>query len=183
MHDLRSFLKTADGEGREALERLSAEMYSELRALAHARLRRSERMTLLDTTALVHDSYIRLVKAGQIAISSRGEFMAYAARVMRSVIVDLVRERGAERRGGEQLHVTLNTEVAESVAVDSEQMIRVHDALTDLEKIDPRLVQIVELRFFGGLSDGEIAQYLGIADRTVRRNWEKAKLMLGAALR
>ena len=183
MGDLDTLLGAAGGGDRGAVERLCSEMYGELRALAHARLRRSQRPTLLDTTSLVHDSYLRLMQAGRIELASRAGFLAYASRVMRSIIVDLIRERSAARRGGDALHVTLNTEVSEASALASDQVIKVHEALQDLEKVDPRLVQIVELRFFGGLTEDEIAQCLGIADRTVRRDWEKAKLLLSIALR
>jgi len=157
-------------------------MYQDLRRLARSRLRRSEGITLLDTTALVHESYLRLQSMEQLGITDTGHFLAYAARVMRFVVIDFVRQRHAERRGGEQLHVTLNTEVAESVSLKDDDVLRIHEALEELEQVDERLARIVEMRCFAGLSEMDIAQALGVTDRTVRREWQKARLMLKAVL-
>src|ERR1700674_17172 len=110
------------GDG-AALDELCAVMYRELRDLARSRLRRSEKITLLDTTSLVHESSLRLCKLGRLNVADRSQFLAYAARVMRSTIVDFVRQRRAERRGGDELHVTLNTDIAESI--DGDQVIRI----------------------------------------------------------
>lgn len=157
-------------------------LYQDLRRLARSRLRRSEGITLLDTTALVHESYLRLPSMEHLGITDPGQFMAYAARVMRFVVIDFVRQRHAERRGGDQMHVTLNTEVAESVALKDDDVLRIHEALEELEKVDPRLARIVEMRCFAGLDEMAIAQALGVTDRTVRREWQKARLLLKAVL-
>ncbi len=157
-------------------------MYNDLRRLARARLRRSEGITLLDTTALVHESYLRLQSMPELGAHSEGQFLAYAARVMRFVVIDFVRQRHAQRRGGEQIHVTLNTEVAESVSLQDDDVIRIHEALEELQKVDERLARIVEMRCFAGLDDIAIARALGVTDRTVRRDWQKARLMLKAVL-
>ena len=158
-------------------------LYQELRKLARARLRRSEGVTLLDTTSLVHESWIRLreLDAAQLA-GGQGQFLAYASRVMRFVVIDFVRQRHAERRGGDQLHVTLNTEVAEAAGLQDDNVLRIHEALEELARVDNRLAQIVEMRCFGGLDELAIAQALGITDRTVRRDWQKARLLLKAVL-
>jgi len=102
---------------------------------------------------------------------------------MRSVIVDYVRRRGAEKRGGDVDHVTLDTGVAESLGATDDEIVEVHDALAELEKVDPRLVKVVEMRYFVGLNDEEIGAALGVTDRTVRRDWERARLMLAEMLR
>ncbi|MEO8019421.1 MAG: ECF-type sigma factor [Pseudomonadota bacterium] len=156
--------------------------YVDLRALASARLSRSGRGAPLDTTALVHESYLRFANAGKLAITDRQHFMRYASHVMRSVIVDMVRASRAERRGGNAPHVTLNTGVSNSAAPGEEEIIRVHEALEELAAVDQRLVQVVEMRYFAGMTEPEIASALGVTDRTVRRDWEKARLLLARAL-
>lgn len=159
------------------------ELYQELRRLARARLRRSEGVTLLDTTSLVHESWLRLRGLDAAGLpGGEGQFLAYASRVMRLVVIDFVRQRRAERRGGDQLHITLNTEVADGLAVSDEQVLNIHEALEALAQVDERLVRIVEMRCFGGLDELSIARALGITDRTVRRDWQKARLLLKAQL-
>jgi RNA polymerase sigma factor (TIGR02999 family) len=157
-------------------------LYQELRRVARAKLRQHKTMTLLDTTSLVHESYLRLVGASALPVADRRHFFAYAARVMRSVIVDFARARQAERRGGGAEHVVLDTAMSEKIAAPENDVLRVHDALELLAQADARLAQIVEMRYFGGLSEQEIAEALDISDRTVRRDWEKARLLLFAAL-
>lgn len=157
-------------------------LYDELRRLARAKLRPHQAMTLLDTTSLVHESYLRLIGADALPVEDRHHFFAYAARVMRSVIVDFARARAAERRGGEAEHLVLDTLLSAQVAAPENDVLRVHEALAVLERADERLARIVEMRYFGGLSETEIAEVLGVSDRTVRRDWEKARLLLRAAM-
>jgi len=166
-----------------ARDRLYALLYDELRALARSRLRRSETITLLDTTALVHESYLRFLGARQLAFSDRGRFFAFAASMMRSIVVDEVRKRHAERRGGDAEHVGLDDEVAGAVAQDDTEVLRVHEALDELGGLDKRLAQVVEMRYFAGLTEVDIADALGVTERTVRRDWDKARALLFAALR
>lgn len=165
-----------------ALQRVFDTCYSDLRRLARIRLTRGGRGTLLDTTALVHESYLRFANAGELNIADRQHFLRYSGHVMRSVIIDFVRERMAERRGGNAPHVTLNTQVGENSAAGEEQILRVHEALEELAKYDARMVQVVEMRYFAGMTENEIADALGVTDRTVRRDWEKARLLLAEAL-
>ena len=165
-----------------ARDELFATAYDELRRLARARLRDGGRNTVLDTTALVHESYVRFVHGGEIRAEDRRAFFAYASKVMRSVIVDTVRERLAERRGGECVHLTLTTQMAGQYAESEEEILRVHEALGVLEQAEPRLAQVVEMRYFGGYTEREIAEALDVTERTVRRDWEKARLLLEAAL-
>ncbi len=157
-------------------------LYDELRRLARAKLRHHQTMTLLDTTSLVHESYLKLIGANALPVEDRHHFFAYAARVMRSVIVDFARARAAERRGGDAEHVVLDTLLSDRVAAPESDVLRVHEALDALAKADERLAQVVEMRYFGGLSEREIADVLGLSERTVRRHWEKARLLLFAAL-
>ena len=170
-----------DASGSAPAPELFALMYDDLRRLAHARLRRNEPITLLDTTSLVHETFLRVLKSGRVEVSERPRFLAYAAKVMRSVIVDFVRQRRAEQRGGNDPHVPLD---AEAVAVPSaeEEVLRVSEALDELAKVDERLVKIVEMRYFGGFTEEDIAMALGLNERTVRRDWQKARLLLSLAL-
>jgi RNA polymerase sigma factor (TIGR02999 family) len=155
--------------------------YNELKQLARARLRASGPLTLLDTTGLVNDAYMRLAGAGQLRVNDRNHFLAYSARVMRSVIIDLIREKQADRRGGDALRVTLNTSIGDSVAAE-EEPLRVDEALEALAKLDPRLAQVVEMRYFGGFTEPEIAEMLGVATRTIQRDWQKARVLLQSML-
>src|SRR5689334_23258994 len=157
-------------------------LYHELRRLARSRLAAGGRNVLLDTTALVHESYLRLQGAGKAGLTDRGHFMAYAASAMRSVIVDFVRQRSADKRGGEFDHVTLDTGVADSLGATDDEIVDVHDAVESLAKVDQRLVRVVEMRYFAGLSDDEIGAALGLTGRTVRRDWERARLLLAEML-
>jgi RNA polymerase sigma factor (TIGR02999 family) len=157
-------------------------LYQELRSLARAKLRQHQSFTLLDTTSLVHESYLKLVGADSLPVEDRHHFFTYAARVMRSVIVDFARARAAARRGGEAEHVVLDTSMSERIAAPENDVLRVHEALEVLAEADARLAQVVEMRYFGGLSEVDIAQALGLSERTVRRCWQKARLLLFAAL-
>lgn len=166
-----------------ARDEFFAACYRDLKQLAHARLRDRARNTMLDTTALVHDSYLRLVGVGQLRIRDRHAFFGYAARVMRSVIVDSVRARMAERHGGNEVRLTLSTEIADSISRDEEGILEVHEALDELAQTDERLARVVEMRYFGGYSEAEIAEAMGVGQRTVQRDWEKARMMLEAILK
>jgi RNA polymerase sigma factor (TIGR02999 family) len=157
-------------------------LYDELKRLAHAKLRRHQTMTLLDTTSLVHESFLKLAGSDALSLGDRRHFFAYAARVMRSVIVDFARARQAQRRGGDAEWVTLDTAAAHTLAAPHSDVLRVHEALEVLADADPRLAQVVELRYFGGLTEVEVADVLAVTERTVRRDWHKAKLLLAAAL-
>jgi RNA polymerase sigma factor (TIGR02999 family) len=157
-------------------------LYDELRRLARSRLRQHRTMTLLDTTSLVHECFLKLVGVNGVPVEDRHHFFAYAARVMRSVIVDFARARLAERRGGDADRLVLDTELGEKIAAPESDVLRVHEALEVLAQADARLAQVVEMRYFGGLTEPEIAAALGMSERTVRRDWEKARLLLLAQL-
>lgn len=164
----------------------SAALYRQLQRLAHARLRDGGRNTMLDTTALVHEAFLRmgaLDVAREDPVEHR-RMLAYASRTMRSVIVDAARARQAEKRGGEACIVTLTGSMADAAQpTAADHIVRVHDALLELEALDARLARVVEMRFFAGLEDAEIAQALEISERTVRRDWDKARMLLSHALR
>ena len=138
----------------------------------------------MGTTTLLHESFLRLVNAAELRLVDRRHFFAYAARTMRNVIIDSAREHLAERRGGGAAHETLGGDAALQVADTSvsQELIRVSEALRELEAIDPELAELVDMRYFGGYSETEIAELQGITDRTVRRRWDKARAWLYVAL-
>jgi RNA polymerase sigma factor (TIGR02999 family) len=166
----------------KAREALFACAYRDLHRLAHIRLRDGGRSVLLDTTTLVHEFYLRLVGSGQLHAEDRQAFFGYAAQVMRSVIVDFARRRQADRRGGGVPDITLDTRAGAQLPPGSDQILRVDEALEQLAKAEPRLATVVEMRYFGGYTDDEIAESLDLTTRTVRRDWRKARMLLHVAL-
>lgn len=183
MTEITALLRAAVGGDRLAADQAYALLYADLRRLARSRLRQSGEMTLLDTTALVHESFLRLNGGRALDFPDRHHFLGYAAKVMRAVVVDVVRARLAERRGGDSEHVTLQTTVVDASASHGDEVLRVHEALDELAALEPRLAQVVELRYFGGLSEAEVAASLGVTERTVQRDWQKARMLLSLALR
>jgi RNA polymerase sigma factor (TIGR02999 family) len=179
---LTELIHLASNGDAAAAERLFAATYPELRKLARLRLRAGGRQTLLDTGALVHESYLRFAGAGQLRLDDRLHFLRWAAKVMRSVIVDFARRRGAERRGGGRIRITWTPDVDRAQPAGEDEIVRVHEALDQLATVDARMAQIVEMRYFAGMRETEIAAALGVTDRTVRRDWEKARLLLREAL-
>ncbi len=182
MSELTTLLTAARLGDKRAVGQMFTLLYADLRRLARSRLRQHQTMTLLDTTSLLHESFLKMVGAQALPVEDRRHFFAYAARVMRSVIVDFARAGVAERRGGEVDHVALDTNLSEQLAAPENDALRVHEALEMLEQADTRLAQVVEMRYFGGLSEAEIAEVLGVSERTVRRDWEKARLLLLAVM-
>jgi RNA polymerase sigma factor (TIGR02999 family) len=177
-------LQLAAGGDRSALDAVYASVYPELKKVARSRLRQQGRGHDMGTTTLLHESFIRLVNAAELRLVDRRHFFAYAARTMRNIIIDSAREHLAERRGGGAAHETLGGDAALQVAdtSQSQELIRVSEALLELEKIDPELAELVDMRYFGGYSEVEIAELQGITDRTVRRRWDKARAWLYVAL-
>jgi RNA polymerase sigma factor (TIGR02999 family) len=157
--------------------------YQQLRRMAHARLRDSGGFAVLDTTALVHESWLKL-SGGNAGFPNRASFLGYAGKAMRSIIVDLVRQRACDRHGADATHLTLTSAGADALPAQhgGEQVLRVHEALEELARLDPRMASVVEMKYFAGMTEREIAEALGVTDRTVRRDWEQARLMLTAAL-
>ncbi len=178
--ELLGRLQAGDPKARNAV---FAAAYSELHRLARSRLGNGGRNTLLNTTSLVHEAYMRFVNAGELRAEDRRAFFAYTSQVMRSVIVNSARERLAQKRGGNWQALTFATDLGGYASKDEETILKVHDALEALEQADPRLAQVAQMRYFGGYSDQEIAATLDISDRTVQRDWEKARLILATALR
>lgn len=177
--DLLARMREGDASAKEALFSLC---YPELKRLAHIRLLDTHRGATLDTTSLVHDVYLKIANMGGIAMRSRGHFMAYAAHTMRTLIIDIIRTRAAERRGGNAPHLSFDVDLEGRLVKDEDQVVDVSDALDQLAKVDERLVQVVEMRYFAGFSEQEISTILGVNERTVRRDWRRARVLLAAAL-
>ncbi len=186
MQDITTLLAKASMNEGDARDRLWTALYAELHRLASAQLRRSGGLggagASLDTTSLLHEAYLKMVRVGEMQADSRGHFFAYAAKVMRSIVIDICRSRMADRHGGGAAVVTLNTNISDAIANNDEDLVRVSDALEELGKINPRLVQVVEMRFFGGLTMDEIAEALNVTTRTVERDWDKARILLLAVV-
>lgn len=180
---LTTLIRRAMAGDQEAHGAVFEATYNDLKRLAHARVARTGNSGGLDTTGLVHESYMRFIDRGDVEFADRAHFFGYAGRVMRSVIVDAIRELKAQRRGGDAIRVTLNTGSG-SMRGDggAAEVLSVHEALEQLGKVDEQLVQVVELRYFAGMTEAEIAEALEISERTVRRRWVRAKLWLADAL-
>jgi RNA polymerase sigma factor (TIGR02999 family) len=166
-----------------SVQALFPQLYRELRRLARSRLAAGGRHTLMDTSTLVHEAYLRMQRDPGLRLNGKEHFLAYAATTMRSVVIDMIRRRKALQRGGDVEHVRLDTQAADELGAQADDdILQVHEALHTLAHIDARLVKVVEMRYFAGLTDLEIAAALGVTDRTVRRDWERARLLLAEML-
>ncbi|HTE41588.1 MAG TPA: ECF-type sigma factor [Steroidobacteraceae bacterium] len=169
------------GDGR-ARDDFFARVYAELDQLAKRKLAHQSQMTMLDAPGLVHEVYLRIAQHEDLPGQDRRSFLAYASRVMRSVIIDYVRTRKAQRHGGGQQLLTLNTGVA-NLNFSEPQLESLGDALESLESIDERAHRVVEMRYFGGMEIEEIAEFLAISPATVKRDWNKARAFLLHSMR
>ena len=179
--DITSQLLALRGGGDAAQRRLFASVYDELKSLARRQLQLRGRTPTLGATALVHEAYLRLVDQTRVDWNDRGHFFAVAARAMRQIAIDHARRRGAEKRGGERARVPLE----EGHAIDDApvaDVLAVHAALESIGDASPRLVQVVEMMWFAGLSVEETAEALDASPSTVKRDWRKARALLHAML-
>jgi RNA polymerase sigma factor (TIGR02999 family) len=167
-----------------ALNQVFSVLYPDLRRIAHARLRSQGGVAHLETTALVHESFLNLISAAKLQLTDRRHFFTYAAKTMRNIIIEFAREHLAQRRGGGHVALHLDTALANKLPTQDgdASLIAVNDALSALETVDPTLAQIVEMRYFAGYSEIEIAELTGSSERTVRRQWDKARAFLLATL-
>jgi RNA polymerase sigma factor (TIGR02999 family) len=179
--DITQWLDAARDGDRAALDRVLGTLYHELHAMARRQLAGQYGQTL-DATALVHEAYLKLIGRRDVQFDDRAHFFAYAASAMRSVVVDYARQRLAQKRGGDLHRVTeLPDDVEGGLRLD-EDMLGLDTALTKLAGVDAKLAQVVELRYFAGLSEQEIAGLLNRSERSIRRDWQKARLFLLASL-
>jgi RNA polymerase sigma factor (TIGR02999 family) len=169
-----------DGEP-EAWDRLLPHVYDELRRIAHAQLRRQRRGHTLNTTALVHEAYFKLVDQTRVPYAERVHFFGIAARAMRQVLIDHARRHATTKRGGGWQRISLD-DAQISIEERADMLVALDEALTRLSVLNERLGRVVECRFFGGMTEEETAAALGVTDRTVRRDWTKARLWLYSEL-
>ncbi len=179
--EITQWLDAAREGDRDALDRVLATLYHELHAMARRQLAGQQAQTL-DATALVHEAYLKLIGRQTAKFEDRAHFFAYAASAMRSVVVDYARQRLAQKRGGDLHRVTELPEELEGGLRLDEETLGLDTALTRLAAVDKRLAQVVELRYFAGLSELEIATLLKRSERSIRRDWQKARLFLLASL-
>jgi RNA polymerase sigma factor (TIGR02999 family) len=176
-------IRTADAGDGAAADRLFVVLYDELHRLAERQLRRSGPELTLSATTLLHEAYLNIAGRDGVDFPDRARFLAYAARAMRGLVIDYARRRQAKKRGGE-FHIT-SSGIEETPADADERpasLERLSEALDTLAEVDSRLAQLVDLHFFGGFSLGEIAAMRDVSERTIQRDWRKARLLLHRAL-
>ena len=178
---LLALMDAAEHGGRPAADALFVALYAELHRLAKRELARHGARMTLSATTLLHKAYIEIAGQNGTSFPDRNRFMGYAARVMRGLIIDHARSRQAQKRGGQFEITTLGTDVKN--AVESENLARISDALDELAKAEPALAEVVDLKFFCGFSFQEIAAMRGVSERTVQRQWEKARIYLHRTIR
>lgn len=165
------------------MEELFSGLYQELGRMAKREIaRRGGPALALGVSSLLHEAYEVMSTRPTVLFPDQARFLAYVARVMRGLIIDHTRRRRAEKRGGRVQLTPIETDLPD-VRADEEQLNRLGDALEELAKVDPRLAEVVDLKFFGGFSFGEIAEMRGVSERTIQRSWEKARLYLHRAMR
>jgi RNA polymerase sigma-70 factor, ECF subfamily len=177
----RLLLAWREGDG-AALDALMPLVYAELRRLAHRHMRGQSPAQILQTTALVHEAYLRLLGSSRVTWQNRAHFFALSAQLMRRVLVDAVRARESQKRGGQTPHVSF--EAAGPIpVVRANNLVALDEALDELARLDLRKAKVVELRYFGGLTAEETAQALGVSRATVERDWQVARLWLSRELK
>jgi RNA polymerase sigma factor (TIGR02999 family) len=177
---LSSLIVSAEGGDPAAADALFTALYAELHRMAQRQLSRSARDMTLGTTTLLHEAYLDMA-GRESQFPDRARFMAYAARVMRTLVIDYVRGKKARKRGGDFQIGSLDVEAADP-AVDATELTRIAEGVDALARIDPVLAQVVDLKFFCGFTFAEIAAMRGLSERTVQRHWEKARLYLHDAI-
>jgi RNA polymerase sigma factor (TIGR02999 family) len=170
-----------DGVARR-VDELFPELYEELRRMAHAHRHRHGRYDTLSTTALVNEAYLRLRQAGRLATEDRLHFLALSARTMRFVLIDYARRSNARKRPPDAARDRADPAEAAEAGTDAETILAVHGALERMTALHERMAQVVEYRFFGGMTEEEIAELLGVSGRTVRGDWQRAKIWLARDL-
>jgi RNA polymerase sigma factor (TIGR02999 family) len=181
--DVDALIRRADAADTPAAERLFALLYHELHRLAEHHLRREGRALTLGSTTLVHEAFLNMAGRDGVAFPDRARFLAYASRAMRTLVIDYARRRRARKRGRE-LEITLLGNEPPTAAAEqtAEDLTRLGDSLTELASVDPELASLVDLHFFCGFSFVEIAALRGVSDKTVQRDWRKARMLLQHSL-
>jgi len=179
---ISALMSAAEGGDGVAAEALFGALYSELHRMAKRELARQGAPVSLSATTLLHETYLDMAEGSGPSFPDRARFMGYAARVMRGLIVDHARERHAQKRGGLFEITSLDTQSMEA-AVDHRELVQISEALDELGKVEPSLAELVDLKFFCGFTFAEIAVLRDVSERTVQRNWEKARIYLHRKIR
>jgi RNA polymerase sigma factor (TIGR02999 family) len=179
--EITNLLKAWSAGDPAALDQLSKQVYDELRRMARHHMKGERRDNTLQTTALVHEVYLRLVDVTKVEWRQRAQFFAIAAQMMRRILVDAARARGSHKRGRGAVHVNFDETAIISPEPDR-SIVALDDALAAFAEVAPRQAKVVELRYFGGLQEEEIVEVLQIAPRTVRRDWDFARAWLAREL-
>jgi RNA polymerase sigma-70 factor, ECF subfamily len=177
MADITRLLRAWTQGDRAALDELTPLVYEKLRRIARGYMTRAHTGQTLQTTALVHEAYLKLLDATKVNWQDRAHFFAASAQIMRRILVDMARARGSLKRGGNMPHINLD-EISEVSSGRKNEMVAIDEALNVLAEVDSRKAQVIELRFFGGLSVEETAEVLKISPQTVMRDWRLAKAFL-----
>jgi len=175
---ISALIASTDAGDRSAANALFSALYAELHDLARRQLAGSGPGVTLGPTTLLHEAYLNMARREGPEFPDQPRFFGYAARVMRGLIVDHARSRSAQKRGGTFRITTLNDELHGGAQVDDTEIVRVGAALEELSDVDPALADVVDLKFFCGLSIAEIARMRGVSERTVKRQWQKARIYL-----
>lgn len=175
-HTTILFLQIRQGDD-QALDALMPYVYDELYTIAKRQLRRTDRAKLLNTTALVHEVYLRLIDQTRVSVNDKAHFFALTARMMRQILVDLARKRSAQKRGGADIHITLD-DVNISDMERPDLLLALDEALQTLHTHNPQMAQLVEYRFFAGMTMAEIAAVMDTSERTLARLWRRARAYL-----
>ncbi|HWZ82724.1 MAG TPA: ECF-type sigma factor [Terriglobales bacterium] len=182
-HTISGLIGAAERGDRAATEELFETLYRELHRLAKRELLRQGGSASVSATTLLHEAYLAMSSRGDPSFPDQAHFMGYAARVMRRLIIDHARERQARKRGGLFEITSLDGQDAPANSVDHRELTEISQALDELESVEPSLAELVDLKFFCGLSFGEIASLRVVSERTVQRNWERARIYLHRKLR
>jgi RNA polymerase sigma factor (TIGR02999 family) len=181
--DIAELVQRADRSDPEAVNQLFALLYQELHQLAERHLQRNGSALTLGATTLVHEAYLSIVSRKNVVFPDRARFFAYASRAMRGLVIDYARRRRSRKRGGDYEITTITAGALPAGEDAGEELEALNDALGELGELDPALAELVDLHFFGGFTFGEIADLRQLSERTVQRDWQKARLLLHHSLR
>jgi len=180
--EITRLLSSWSGGDDESFDRLVELVYDDLRRIAHRQLNVGARNTVVDTTVLVHEAYVKIAGAEGAEWAGRAQFFAFCSQAMRRILIDFARRKSSEKRGGARIRVPLRDDSA-AIDTDIAEILAIEDALQRLEVRSERMARIVECRFYGGMSVADTAEALGTSVRTVEREWTRARAYLRQALR
>ena len=180
--EITRLLSSWSGGNDESFDRLVELVYDDLRRIAHRHLDVGARNTVVDTTVLVHEAYVKIAGAEGAEWAGRAQFFAFCSQAMRRILIDFARRKSSEKRGGARIRVPLRDDSA-AIEADIAEILTIEDALARLEVRSERMARIVECRFYGGMSVADTAEALGTSVRTVEREWARARAYLRRALR